>query len=138
MININIRGVLLCSQEACKIMLKQKSGAIVNVASISGTSCCGSSVVYGITKAAVVTITKHFAAKAGPAVRVNAVAPGLTTTDIVQSVPEKRKKIYRDKTILQKNASPEEIANTIVFLASPRASHTTGELVVIDGGFSIK
>lgn len=132
----NLDGVFLCSQ-ALIPALKQTRGAIVNVASISGLRASTLRVAYGTSKAAVIHLTKQQAAELGEHhVRSNCVAPGPVRTKLAIAVhsPEIIA-AYHDAIPLNRYGSEQEIAHAIVFLASPKASYITGQVLAADGGF---
>lgn len=132
----NLDGVFLCSQ-AFSDALIQTRGAIVNIASISGLRASTLRVAYGTSKAAVIHLTKQQAAELGEFhVRVNCVAPGPVRTKLAIAVhsPEIIS-AYHDAIPLNRYGSEQEIAQAIVFLASPKASYITGQVLAADGGF---
>jgi 3-oxoacyl-[acyl-carrier protein] reductase len=118
-------------------MQKQRSGSIVNVSSISGTTKSGSVLEYDISKAAVNAITRHYAIKLGPYIRVNAVAPGGTDTDMALNHTQEAKNRYIKKSPLKKRAKPEDIAKVIAFIASEDSDIMTGQIIVADSGYSL-
>ena len=132
----NLDGVFLCSQ-ALIPALKQTQGAIVNVASISGLRASTLRVAYGTSKAAVIHLTKQQAAELGEFnVRANCVAPGPVRTKLAMAVHSAEIiAAYHDAIALNRYGSEAEIAQAIVFLASPKASYITGQVLAADGGF---
>ena len=134
----NVSGVFLCSQEAARMMMKQQAGSIINISSIRGINECGvpDRIDYSASKAAVINFTKTLAKELAPNVRVNAVAPGKIDTEMAnydrKTIPHVIKTIYLKRLI-----KPEEIANTILFLASEKSSGITGEVITVDGGQSL-
>lgn len=132
----NLDGVFLCSQALTPALI-DTGGAIVNIASISGLRASTLRVAYGTSKAAVIHLTKQQAAELGEhRVRVNCVAPGPVRTKLAIAVhsPEIIA-AYHDAIPLNRYGSEQEIAQAIVFLASPKASYITGQVLAADGGF---
>ena len=132
----NLDGVFLCSQAAIP-HLKDKGGAIVNIASISGLRASTLRTAYGTSKAAVIHLTQQQAAELGEfGIRANCVAPGPVRTKLAMAVhTQDIIDAYHDAIPLNRYGSEEEIAEAIVFLASPRASYITGQCLAADGGF---
>jgi len=134
---VNVKGYFLMSQHAAKMMVEQGSGSIVNVASIAGISPGQMQVVYSMTKAAVINMTKGMAKELGGAgVRVNAIAPGLVETRFASALinsPEIHEMIV-SMTALGRHAQPDEMVGAAIYLASDASSYTTGSVIVVDGG----
>jgi len=140
-LDVNIRGFFVASCAAAKLMQKNGGGAIVNIASISGVVPGPNQGIYSITKAAVIGMTRVFAAEcAQMGVRVNAVLPGITetkfTTALVQDEVLLRQ--YLEHVPIRRVAQPGEIAGAVLYLASPAASYTTGVCLPVDGGYLVK
>ncbi len=134
-IDTNLLGVFRCSKAAAPA-LKQARGAIVSVASIAGLNSVGSSLAYAATKAAVINLTQNLARALGPAVRVNAVAPGAVDSAWqIQWTDEQRQRSLED-AVLKRRSSPEDIAEVIVFLGCG-AAMVTGQTLVVDGGLTL-
>ena len=132
----NLDGVFLCTQAAIPA-LKESRGAVVNIASISAVRASTLRVAYGTSKAAVVHLTKQLAVELGDyGVRVNCVSPGPVKTQLAAAVhtPEIIK-AYHDGIPLNRSATEQDIAETIVFLCSEKASYVTGQMIAVDGGF---
>ena len=132
----NLDGVFLCTQAALGA-LKESKGAVVNIASISGLRASTLRVAYGTSKAAVIHLTKQLAVELGDfGVRVNCVAPGPVKTKLAEAVhsPEIIKAYY-EGIPLNRSATELEIAETIVFLCSEKATFITGQTIAVDGGF---
>ncbi|PIN75276.1 beta-ketoacyl-ACP reductase [Candidatus Woesearchaeota archaeon CG10_big_fil_rev_8_21_14_0_10_37_12] len=130
---VNVRGVYLCSKYASKHM---KKGAIVNVSSTNGIDTISpESADYDASKAAVNSLTKNLAKKLGPAIRVNAVAPGWIDTEINKDLPADLVEKEKKRIIFNRFGKPEEIGHAILFLASEEASFITGSILVVDGGY---
>jgi len=139
-LEVNLIGVFLCAQAAAKHMLAQKSGKIVNISSIRGVEHCGREGVmdYSAAKAGVINLTKTMAKELAPYINVNTVAPGHTQTDLTAPLPEAVKKGMIEGSYLKRMAQPEDIAKAILFLASDDANFITGQMILVDGGFSLK
>lgn len=136
-LSTNVAGMIYCIQEAINNMKESSSPSIVNISSISGTTSWGLSLEYEITKSSVNSITKHFAIKLGPHIRVNAVAPGGTDTDMAEKHSMERREGYIKKAPLKRRANPEDIAKSILYLASDDSKNITGQILVSDGGISL-
>ena len=139
-LRINLIGVFLCAQAAAKYMLKQKSGKIINISSIRGIDHCGREGImdYSAAKAGVINLTKTMAKELAPHINVNTVAPGHTLTEMTASLPEAVRNNMIEGSYLKRMAQPEDIAKAILFLASDDANFFTGQLLLVDGGFSLK
>jgi len=138
MIDVNLKGCYLCSQAIGKIMVKQKQGNIVNIASVSGLHVANTlNVVYNITKAGVIMLTRTLAKElAAYNIRANAIAPGGVRTDLLKPVwtnPEYLKRVEASIP-MKRIAEPVEIANVALFLASDASSYITGQVIPVDGG----
>lgn len=131
-LSTNLIGPYRCACSAAAA-LKARRGAIVNTASVAGLGRRGSSIAYAASKAGLVNLTRSLAQALAPEVRVNAVAPGLVQTPWTEAWPTERKAATLSRTMLGRFASPEDIAETILFLAAG-AAYTTGETLVVDGG----
>lgn len=132
----NLDGVFLCTQAAI-VELKETKGSVVNIASISGVRASTLRVAYGTSKAAVIHLTKQLAVELGNyGVRINCVAPGPVKTKLAEAVhsPEIIKAYY-DGIPLNRSATEKEVAESIVFLCSEKASFITGQTIAVDGGF---
>ncbi|MBI2939012.1 MAG: 3-oxoacyl-ACP reductase FabG [Chloroflexi bacterium] len=133
---VNLKGVFFVSQAAVKPFKEQRSGRIINIASVGGkTGGIMPVAPYSATKAGVISLTKSFASYLAPyGVTVNAIAPGPATTDMTRDWPADRVQAITQSIPLKRLARPEDIAAVAVFLASDKASYLTGEIVDVNGG----
>lgn len=139
-IAVNLLGPFLCIKYAASYMKKRGSGAIVNVASIRGLDVCARKdlIDYSASKAGVINLAISLAKELGPdGIRVNAVAPGITESELVKKLSPEAKAKAVAGTIFKRMARPEEIARTILFLASDDASYITGETITADAGYRL-
>ena len=134
---VNTKGYFFVAQKAAKLMTQQGKGSIVNVASIAGISPSPMQGVYGMTKAAVICMTKAFAKELGSfGVRTNAMCPGLTETKFSKVLIE-TEAIYQaalQSIPMNRHAQPDEMSGIALYLASDASSFTNGAIVVVDGG----
>ena len=137
MFNTNVHGTYFLTQTLLKKMVAKGAGSVVNVTTIAGLRGIGGSSGYGASKAAIDSLTRTWAVEFGSSgVRINAVAPGHTRTEnVVDMLGEENFEQLGRQVPLGRLASAREIAETIVFLASPRASYITGVTLPADGGF---
>ncbi|MGD8626270.1 MAG: beta-ketoacyl-ACP reductase [Anaerolineae bacterium] len=137
-IGVNLKGVFNCAQAVAPHMINQKSGVILNATSIVGLDGNFGQTNYVATKAGVIGMTKVWARELGRYdVRVNAVAPGFTATEMVLQMPEKILEGMRARTPLGRMAQPRDIANAYLFLASDEASFISGDVLRVDGGIVV-
>lgn len=138
-INVNLKGTFWTLKILGELVSKtSKSGSIVAMTSVDGLIGEPYGVIYSTTKAGIISLTKSFARKfKDPLVRVNAVAPGLIDTPLSDSTGEDPS-WTTDVSIIKRIGKPEEVANTVVFLLSDKASYITGQIIAVDGGFTLK
>ncbi len=137
-VSVNLKGVFNGAQAVAPYMIRQNKGVILNAASISGLDGNFGQTNYVATKAGVIGMTKVWARELGRYnIRVNAVAPGLTATEILAAMPEKVLEGMKARTPLRRLGEPREIANAYLFLASDEASFITGAVLRVDGGIVI-
>ncbi len=137
-ISVNLKGVFNCAQAVAPQMIKQGGGVILNATSIVGLDGNFGQTNYVATKSGVIGMTKVWARELGRyGIRVNAVAPGFTATEILVSMPEKIIDGMKARTPLGRLGDPRDIANAYLFLASDDASFITGETLRVDGGIVV-
>jgi len=140
-VDVNIRGYFFMSIEGAKLMRDNGGGSIINVASINGVIPGAMQGIYSITKAAVISMTKAFAAEcAGLKIRVNALLPGATDTKFAATLVKNDAILKQVLTHVPLNrvAQPDEMAGAVLYLASDASSYTTGTSLNVDGGYLIK
>nr|NQU94445.1 SDR family oxidoreductase [Bacteroidota bacterium] len=135
--DLNMRGLFITTREVLKSMIKVRSGVIVNIASINGMHPgFGKTAHYDATKGGLIAYTRSLAAETGhDNIRVNAVAPGLVDSENLRHYANDLAESVEKRTPLKKIASADDVANAVLFLASGAASHITGEVLVVDGGY---
>lgn len=137
-VSVNLKGVFNCAQAVAPQMIKQKSGVILNATSVVGLDGNFGQTNYVATKAGVIGMTKVWARELGKyGIRVNAVAPGFTTTEILKSMPDRIIEGMKARTPLGRMGDPRDIAHAYLFLASDEASFITGEILRVDGGLVV-
>ncbi len=134
-INVNLRGAFVCLREAAKIMSKQRSGSIINISSVVGQFGNTGQVNYAAAKAGMHGMTMSAAKELGGRnITVNTVAPGFIETDMTAGLSDEVRKNYEDNIPLKRMGSVEDIAHAVAFLASPKASYITGQIIAVNGG----
>lgn len=134
-INTNLKGSFNCLKHAASIMIKQKSGRIINISSIVGLIGNAGQVNYSASKAGIIGMTKSAAKELGiRGITVNAVAPGFIETDMTAVLPDNIKEQMKNATALKRFGSAEDVANLVTFLASDKAGYITGQVITVDGG----
>lgn len=134
-LKVNLVGTFVCLQAAAKVMMKQRSGAIVNLASVVAAIGNAGQANYSASKAGVVALTKTAAKELAPrGVRVNAVAPGFIETDMTAKLPEKIVEAMKASIPMGRTGQPEDVADVVAFLCSDASRYLTGQLLHVGGG----
>lgn len=137
-IAVNLKGVFNCTQAVAPTMIRQQSGVILNASSVVGLDGNFGQTNYVATKAGVIGMTKVWARELGRHnIRVNAIAPGFISTEMVASMPEDILAGMKERTPLRRLGQPRDIANAYLFLASDEASFITGAVLRVDGGIVV-
>ncbi len=134
-IDTNLNGVYNVARQIIPVMMKKRSGCVVNISSVVGFTGNPGQANYSATKSALIGFTKSLAKEvASRGIRVNSVAPGYITTDMTQKIPEKVKEVLIKSIPMRREGEPSEIADTVLFLVSDMASYITGTTVHVNGG----
>lgn len=136
-INTNVLGSFELTRLAVRMGLREQQGAIVNISSIAGVTSSSGIGMYGVSKAAVLSMTRQLAAELAPDVRVNAVAPAAVKTNFARALYEGRENELSAKYPMARLGVPEDVAGPVTFLLSEDAAWVTGQVIVIDGGATL-
>lgn len=135
---LNVKGYFYCAQQAVLKMFRKKSGAIINMSSVSGQLALAGQSVYSATKGAVNSMTQTMAKELAPyGIRVNAVAPGFIETEMLDALPEEKKREYLEAIPMHRLGRAEEVAGIVSMLASDTCAYMTGQILTLDGGISL-
>jgi 3-oxoacyl-[acyl-carrier protein] reductase len=134
-LDTNLKGAFNFSKAVCRPMMSQREGKIINISSISGVIGNAGQVNYSSAKAGMIGMTKSLAKElASRNIQVNAIAPGFVDTDMTVKLTPVQREALMNIIPMKRTAKPEEIANVVVFLASPASSYMTGQVLCVDGG----
>lgn len=137
-LDTNLKGVFNFSKAAYRPMMRQQAGAIINISSVVGTTGNAGQTNYAASKAGIVGFSKSLAKELGSRnITVNAVAPGYVRTDMTEELDEDTQEAILDAVPLDRLAEPDEIAQSVLFLASPAADYITGHVLHVNGGLSM-
>lgn len=137
-IDTNLKGAFLCIQNVARIMLKQKSGKIINISSVVGVSGNAGQANYAASKAGLIGMTKSVAKELGSrGITVNAVAPGFIETDMTAKLPDEVVDEMKKSIPMKSLGQVEDVANLVAFLASDNARYITGQVICVDGGMAV-
>jgi 3-oxoacyl-[acyl-carrier protein] reductase len=134
-LDINLKGAFLCTKYVGKVMIKKRTGKIVNIASVAGRYGNQGQINYSASKAGLIGMTKTVAKELAPrGITCNAVAPGLIQSKMTDVLPEEVRNNYLKNIPLGRFGTPEDVANVVAFLASNDSNYVTGQVIDIDGG----
>ncbi|EGO65152.1 3-oxoacyl-[acyl-carrier-protein] reductase [Acetonema longum] len=134
-LNTNLKGIFHCTKQVSRVMIKQKSGKIINMTSVVGIMGNAGQSNYAAAKAGVIGFTKSMAKElASRGITVNAVAPGYIMTDMTADLPEQAKAEFAKGIPLSRPGMPEDVAAAVVFLGSDQTDYITGQTLNVDGG----
>jgi 3-oxoacyl-[acyl-carrier protein] reductase len=134
-INVNLKGCFTYNRAAAQVFMERRSGKIVNIASINGLRGKFAQANYAASKGGIIALTKSLAKELGKFnVNVNCVAPGMVMTEMARTLGPQFLDAAVEETVLGRLATPDDVANVVVFLCSELSRHVTGEVVKVDGG----
>jgi len=137
-ITVNLKSAFNFTHAITPVMMRQKSGCIINMSSVVGVSGNAGQANYSASKAGLIGLTKSIAQELGSrGIRVNAVAPGFILTEMTDKLPEDVKKQWAEQIPLRRGGKPEDIANVCTFLASDLSSYVTGQVISVCGGMKM-
>ena len=137
-VDVNLKGTFHCIRHAARQMIRQRSGRIVNMASVVGIQGNAGQANYAASKAGIIGLTKAAARElAGRGITVNAVAPGFIETDMTDAMTESAKEAVQKQIPLGSFGQPEDVAEAVAFLASEKAGYITGQVLSVDGGMAM-
>jgi 3-oxoacyl-[acyl-carrier protein] reductase len=133
-INVNLKSVFNFTKAVQKIMLKQRSGSVINMSSVVGVGGNAGQANYSASKAGIIGFTKSVARELGSrGIRVNAIAPGFIITEMTAKIPEDARKAWEESIPMKRGGTPEEVAGVAAFLASELSSYVSGQVIQVCG-----
>ena len=137
-ISVNLKGAFQTIRHASRYFLKQRSGKIINISSVSGILGNAGQANYASSKAGMIGLTKSVARElASRGITVNAIAPGMIATDMTDAMTQEAREKMTEAIPLGRMGTPEDVANMAVFLASPKSDYITGQVFAVDGGMAM-
>ncbi|MDE6081266.1 MAG: SDR family oxidoreductase, partial [Muribaculaceae bacterium] len=135
---INLKSAFNFTRNVVPVMFSQRSGSIINMASVVGVHGNAGQANYAASKAGMIALAKSVAQEMGPrGIRANAIAPGFIETAMTAALPDNVREEWKKKIPLRRGGQPEDIANVATFLASDLASYVTGQVIQVDGGMNM-
>ena len=137
-IDVNLKGCFNTIRHLSRQLLKQKSGKIINISSVTGVMGNAGQANYCASKAGVIGLTKSVARELGSrGITVNAVAPGFIETEMTKDLSDTIKETMKEQVLLKRTGTAEEVAEVVAFLASEAANYITGQVISVDGGMAV-
>lgn len=137
-LDINLKGAFLVIKATCRVMMKQRSGRIVNISSVVGLTGNAGQSNYSASKAGLIGLTKSAAKELGGRnITVNAVAPGFIETEMTRNLPDATREGFMSRVLINRLGTPDDVASAVMFLASDEAAYITGQVLTVDGGLTV-
>ncbi len=139
-LDTNLKGAYLCAKEVAPIMLKRKTGRIINMSSVAGLGekTALTNTPYVVSKTGIIGLTRSLAVSLGPHINVNTICPGVIESDMTQALPVEITRIQAEESVLRRIGKPDEVARAALFLASDDSNFITGEILTVSGGRPIR